>query len=220
MAVCDVVVIGSYPPMPGPATAATLAAVRRAWDGGFSVRVVSFRTGAADIAVPVAGPLAGWRLEQIRRHYGDPAHVVLVVQAGVPFFDLRPLHQVATAQGLALGLRRFKRATLVVGEDPALLWPCFRTIARSVDECIVASDESALALARRYRLPIGSITVREVDPFPAFPTGDEALTGGLYRPGGAGGLTVVELPTTTLAQRARARARLSRSMLPRRLRGR
>src|SRR5580658_10204128 len=150
MAVCDVVIVGSYPPMPGPATAATLAAVRRAWDEGASVRVVSYRTGAADISVPVAGPLAGWRLEQVRRHYAGPDQVVLVVQTGVPFSDLRPSQQVATAAGLALALRRFSRATLIVGEDPGLNPICFRALAAAVDEVVVATESSADQLSARY----------------------------------------------------------------------
>jgi hypothetical protein len=200
--------------MPGPATAATLAAVRRAWGSGFTVRVVSFRTGAADISVPVVGPLAGWRLEHIRRHYGAPAHVVLGLQPGVPFSDLRPAQQVATTAGLAIALRRFKRATLLVGEDPGLMPGCFRALVYCADECIVGSDEARRGLEERYNLRPGTVTVEEVEPYPSFPAGADPLAGGLYRPGLRPGLTVVELPTTTLAQRARAR--LTRSTFLRR----
>ncbi|HMK97895.1 MAG TPA: hypothetical protein VK425_10140 [Acidimicrobiales bacterium] len=220
MAVCDVVVIGSYPPMPGPATAATLAAVRRVWDEGCTVRVVSFRPGAADISVPVAGPLAGWRLEQIRRHYGQPPAVVLVLQAGVPFIDHRYPAQLATAGGLAVALRRFPRSTVVVGEDPRISPASFRALVRAAGEVIVDSETMAAALAERYNLQLGAFSVVELEPYPPLPPGAELGTGGLYRPRAARGLTLVEMPTTTLAERVRARGRLSRAALLRRLRGR
>lgn len=206
--------------MPGPATAATLAAVRRAWDEGYTVRVVSFRTGAADISVPVAGPLAGWRLEQVRRHYGAPPQVVLVLQAGVPFVDLRYTQQMATAAGLAMALRRFTRSTLVVGEDPGLVPVCFRALAAAVDELVVSTESAARALTERYNLGPAAATVEEVEAYPCFPAGAEPESGGLYRPRAARGLTLVEMPTTTLVERARARGRASQSALLRRLRGR
>lgn len=220
MAVCDVVVVGSYPPVPGPGTAATLAAVRRAWDESLDVRVVSFRTGAADLVVPVAGPMAGWRLEQVRRHYGGPARMVLVVQAGVPFIDPRYTRQVATAVGLAIALRRFERSTLVVGEDPDLLPVCFGAIAGAVDEVVVGTERAAAALAARYGLRPEAVTVEEVDPYPLLPAGVELEIGGLYRPRALAGITLVEMPAGTLVHRLRARGRLSRSALTRRLRGR
>ena len=201
--------------MPGPATAATLAAVRRAWERGLTVRVVSFRTGAADISVPVVGPLAGWRLEQVRRHYGGPVEAVLGLQAGVPFSDLRPAQQMVTAVGLAVALRRFKRATLLVGDDPGLTPRSFRVLARGADECVAGSDEVRRSLEERYNLRPGVVTVEEVDPFPSVPAGIDPSTAGLYRPGRDRGLTVVELPATSLSQRVRAR--LARYPLLRRL---
>jgi hypothetical protein len=218
MAVCDVVIIGSYPPMPGPPTAATLAAVRRAWDDGSVVRVVSFRPGAADISVPVVGPLAGWRLEQIRRHYGGPLEVVLGLQPGVPFSSSDPLEEMATAVGLAIALHRFKRASLVVGEDPAISPAAFKVLAHGAGECVVSTHEARRRLEERYHLRPGLVVVEEVEPYPALAEGSEPPSSGLYGPGSGRGLTVVELPTTTLSQRARTRAHLARSSLLRRLR--
>jgi hypothetical protein len=206
--------------MPGPATAATLAVVRRAWDDGSQVRVVSLRTGAADLTVPVAGPLAGWRLEQVRRHYGGPGHLVLVVQPGAPFIDLRYAQQVATAAGLVMAFGRFPRSTLVVGEDPGALPVCFRAIAGAADELVVATESDAVALTERYKLRRGLATVEEVEPYPLSSPGAEPETAGLYWSRAAKGLTLVEMPTTTLVERARARGYLSRSALTRRLRGR
>jgi hypothetical protein len=64
------------------------------------------------------------------------------------------------------------------------------------------------------------VSVEEVDPYPMLPEGAGPVTDGLYGPAGGHNLTVVELPTTTLAQRARSRLGLRRSLLARRLRGR
>jgi len=206
--------------MPGPATAATLAAVRRAWDEGLSVRVVSFRPGAADIFVPVAGPLAGWRLEHVRRHYGNPPQVVLVLEAGVPFNDRRYTRQWATAASLAVALRRFARSTVVVGEDPKLLPVCFRALAGAAGELVTDSETTAATLCERYGMARGAFRTEEVEPFPHLPTGVEPETAGLYRSRSDRALALVEMPTTTLAERVRARGRLSGSAALRRLRGR
>ena len=202
VAVCDVVIIGSYPPLPGPATAATLAAVRRAWEAGADVRVVSYRTGAAEIAVPVTGPIAGRRLDQVRQHFANPAEVVLGLQRGVPFSDPRPSQQLATAVGLAAALRRFRRATLLVGEDPEVMPACFRILASAVERFIVATPEEASWLVKQYRLKPAAVAVEEVERYPRLPDGVDPATAGLYRPGSGAGLTVVQLPTTTLADRA------------------
>lgn len=206
--------------MPGPGTAATLAAVRRAWDRGASVRVVSYRPGAADLSVPVAGLLAGRRMEQVRRHYGGPEEVVLVVQAGAPFIDRESSRQLATAAWLAVALRRFKKATLVVAEDPEVVAPCLWLLARAAGECIATNEGDARALHSRYGLPWKLITVEEAEAFPPLPPGVEPSAAGLYRPGAARGLSVVEVPPGTVAQRLRSRAKVSRDRLVARLRGR
>jgi hypothetical protein len=205
--------------MPGPATGATLAAVRRAWGQDKTVRVVSYRPGAADLAAAVAGPLAGRRLEQVRRHYGGPPEVVLVLQAGAPFCDLRLPQQLATAAGLAVALRRFRRASVVVGEGPGILPACLWLLVMAAGECVVGDDEAAMGLHERYKVPLWRISVEEAEPFPALPEGVEPATAGLYAPGGGRGLTLVEVPTTTLAARLKARGQLSRARALARLRG-
>ena len=220
MPVCDVVVVGSYPPLPGPATEATLSAVRRAWASGSTVGMASYRTGAASERVPVAGPLAGWRLEQVRQHFGRPAQLVLTVQRGVPFCDDRLWPQLATAAGLAVAIRRFRRATVIVAEDPQVMPVCLRAVVYSSRQCTVTTEADAGSLVARYGLRPGAVAVAEAEPYPPVPRGTAPEDAGLYRPGGGAGLTVVELPGTTLAQRARARARRARAGLVRRLLGR
>jgi hypothetical protein len=220
MPVCDVVVVGSYPPVPGPATEATLSAVRRAWDSGSAVGMASYRTGAASVRVPVAGPLAGWRLEQVRRHFGRPAQLVLTVQRGVPFSDDRLWPQLATAAGLAVAIRRFRQATVIVAEDPGIMPACLRAVVFSSRQCTVTTDADARSLIARYGLRPGAVVVTEVEPYPPRPVGVAPEDAGLYRPGAGAGLTVVELPTTTFRQRARGRALRARGRLLRQVLGR
>lgn len=221
MAVCDEVVVGSYPPAPGPATAAVLAAVRRAWDAGWAVRVVSYRSGAADQVVPVAGPLAGWRLEQVRRHYDGPPQVVLVLQRGVPFCDMRPAQQLATAAGLVWGFRKYQIATLVVGEDPGILRICMRLLAGAAAKVVAPTQELADRLTGHYKLASSCVVLEENGTgYPAVPQGIEPSALGLFRPGAAHSISVVDMPATTLGQRVRARAVSSKSVITRRLRGR
>jgi hypothetical protein len=63
-------VVGSFPPAPGPAAAATVAAVRRAWADGQEVVVVSPRPSAALLVMPVAGVGVGPALSKWRRPSG------------------------------------------------------------------------------------------------------------------------------------------------------
>lgn len=78
-----VLVVGSYPPIPLPAAAATLDAVRQAWADGDEVTVVSPRLSAAHLAVPVAGVLAGRRLANLRA-VTSATQVVVVMERGFP----------------------------------------------------------------------------------------------------------------------------------------
>lgn len=193
--------------MPGPATAATLGAVRRAWAEGSSVATVSYRTGAASLVVPVAGPLAGWRLEQVRRHFGEPARVVIGVQPGVPFTDPRPWARWVTAAGLALAMRRFSEATVVMGEDPGLDRWAVALLAWGASSFSTPDDGLAHLLVDEYGVARGAVRAEPVAPFPAV-TGsgaDGVPNGGLYGPGARAGLTYVELPSTSVVQRVRAR---------------
>ncbi len=108
-----VLVVGTYPPIPLPAAQATVAAVKAAWATGHQVTVVSPRLSAADYAVPVTGPLAGTRLDRIRRRVAAD-QLVLVVEEGFPLLDGPAAVQWATALGLARAMRRFDEVTLVI----------------------------------------------------------------------------------------------------------
>lgn len=113
-----ILVVGTYPPIPLPAAAATVAAVRRAWGDGDEVTVVSPRVSAAHLAVPVAGILSGRRLANLRRHTGA-TRVVLVVEPGLPVpattdggFSAR-VRQWETVRQLERAFRGFDHVTVV-----------------------------------------------------------------------------------------------------------
>jgi hypothetical protein len=114
----QVLVVGSYPPIPVPAAAATVEAVRRAWDTGGEVTVVSPRLSAAHLALPVVGILAGHRLANLRRHT-SASHLVLVLERGlpVPATGDRGLAarvvQWQTVTAMVRAFRSFDRVTLV-----------------------------------------------------------------------------------------------------------
>jgi hypothetical protein len=168
--------------------------------------MVSYRTGAAPLVVPVTGPLAGWRLEQVRRHLGAPVQVSLGVQGGVPFSDGRAWARWATAAGLALAMRRFERAELVIGEDPDIGVLAMAFLSWGARRVSAPDQELADRLVKAYWLRGGRVDVDPVDPFPAVPAGRGAGTGGgLYDPAARPGLVFVDLPPTTTAQRVRAR---------------
>ena len=153
--------MGSYPPVPGAAAAATVAAVRRAWDAGVEVVVVSPRPSAAPFVVPVAGTALGRELAKLRLAHSCN-EVVLCAEPGWPFagHDRTGSHGARTARALAQALSGFESAELVVtgeiGVAPevlALLWPL-------VGPVIASSEEVASGL-RAAGVPV----VRVVDPF-------------------------------------------------------
>lgn len=114
-----VLVAGSYPPIPRPAAAATVESVRRAWAEGYDVIVLSPRPSAAHFAAPITGPLAGRRLDNVRRHSGA-TRLVLCVEAGLPFEDPAPAWRTAlTARSMTRTMGRFDHVTLVIA-DPTL----------------------------------------------------------------------------------------------------
>jgi hypothetical protein len=79
----DVLVVGSFPPVWGAGSAATLAAVRRAWASGERVVTAALRPAGADLVAPVAGLAAGLRLERARVRAGRPARLVLGLEPGM-----------------------------------------------------------------------------------------------------------------------------------------
>ena len=182
--------------------------------------MASYRTGAAPVRVPVAGPLAGWRLEQVRRHFGRPAHLVLTVQRGVPFCDDRLVAATGDRGRAGLAIRRFRQATVIVAEDPGMMPACLRAVVYSSRQCTVTTDADARSLIARYGLRPGAVAVTEVEPYPPLPEGVAPEDAGLYRPGAGRRAHGGRAAATTLGQRARGRASRARARLVRRLLGR
>jgi hypothetical protein len=94
-------VVGSYPPVPGPAAAATVAAVRRAWARGAEVEVASPRPSAARHVLLRHGPSLGRELASLRRRLACD-EIVVCAEPGWPFPAARaPL---GTGASLAAGM--------------------------------------------------------------------------------------------------------------------
>ena len=179
-------VVGSYPPVPGQAAAATVAAVRRAWAEGREVVVVSPRLSAATCTARFAGREAGRVIERLGREHGC-REVAVCLEAGMPFPGrggavAATLRARWTARRLALALSRFEWAEVVITGDLVvpqavlgLLWP-----AASV---VVAGSEEVAALLRAS----GAKDVRVVEPFAGaglrHPVADTAAPVGPFEPG-------------------------------------
>jgi len=138
------------------------------------------------------------------------------VQKGVPSSDRRLWASWATAAGLAAALRRFDGATVVMGEDPGIPRACLWVLATSGAKFSVPHDELAARLVRRYHLPVASVQVEQVTPFPALAeeVKEGGVDAGLYRPGAGDVLEYVELPSAPASERARARLRARLERLP------
>ena len=158
-------VVGSYPPVPGPAAAATVAAVRRAWAAGRDVVVVSPRPSAAPFVLRATGArgIAREVARLGRRH--DCDRVVLCLEPGWP---LRGSAERA-ARSLAAALSSFQHAEVVVtgtasevgvtgvtGTDWHHLAPLW-----GAAESLTAGSEEVGALLRAAGAP--SVNVR--DPY-------------------------------------------------------
>ncbi len=163
--------VGSYPPVPGPASAATLAAVERAREAGYEVRVISPRPSAAARVMAFDGPGFGAELER-RCRLNAYDRVVVCAQPGWPF-PARPgllSGPARTARRLARALAVAREAELVLTGPVAdmapvivslpLLWPAVGTVSASsaalqaVAEAVVPQAQVRLAPPSTRRLPL------------------------------------------------------------------
>lgn len=130
-----VLVVGSYPPIPVPGAAASVAEVQRAWAAGYEVTVAAPRLSAAHYALPVAGLVAGRRLANLRR-VTRSTRLVLVVEDGFPLSHRSPVLQVATAALLARAMRSFDHVRVVRAGQPNLQPPAWTRLAAVADETV------------------------------------------------------------------------------------
>ncbi|MGH9076983.1 MAG: glycosyltransferase [Acidimicrobiales bacterium] len=206
-----VLVVGSYPPVTGPAAAATLGAVRTAYAGGERVVVAAPRQGAAHLHARISGPVAGLRLDRLRRQSGA-TRLVLCAEAGLPVPTggehgparrLEPAVlawlQRRTVAGLVKALDRFEAVTMVVTGDlevPARvlrpLWPPVHQVQ------VGAGARGAGELTRRLGVPAGLAGV-EAPAIRAVPAGGR---GGAPAPG-LGGVTLWGPPEVLARERPR-----------------
>ncbi|MGH9122056.1 MAG: hypothetical protein ACRDYC_08925 [Acidimicrobiales bacterium] len=112
--------MGSYPPVPVPAAAVAMEVVRKALDADEPVTVVSPRASAAHYAVRVAGPLAGRRLDRMRRLSGA-SRLTMVMEAHLPLpvgeGAVGNSQRRATVVALRRSFRRFDSVRLMVVGD-------------------------------------------------------------------------------------------------------
>jgi hypothetical protein len=134
-----VLVVGTYPPIPLPAARVTLAEVRRGWEAGHPVTVVSPRLSAADLMVPVAGPLAGHRLKNVQRHTNSN-RLVLVIERGFPVPEGPEAVQWLTVLSLTRALKAFDHVTLVEVGSAGLAPRSHAALAAAADTVRDADD--------------------------------------------------------------------------------
>lgn len=148
-----VLVAGTYPPVPGPASQATLDAVRAAVAGGAEVEVVSWRPSAAHHVGTLGGAGGAFTLERLRRRRAMD-QLVLCTEPGLPFPQgAGRLRNALTTLCLRAVLRRFDTVELVVDGELDMAGPMAALLgAGRVTVC-------------RRRPPVGgSVSPHEVTP--------------------------------------------------------
>ena len=204
-------VAGSYPPVPGPAAAATVGAVRRAWAAGLEVLVASPRPSAATYVLATTGRGLARRLGSLGREHGCD-QVVLCAEPGWPLPGPVPSRlaglplgrrarrwaaqlsrwlyerrQASSARALAAALAGYRHAELVVTGSAEDLTPCMASLAalcRAAAAVTAASEPLAGALRRAaagHGAGRRALCRRQAEPVPG-------RRGGLARgrPAGAG----------------------------------
>ncbi len=149
----NTLVAGSYPPAPGPATAATLAAVRGALARGDTVTVVSPRASAAHRRAHLGGWRAATSLGRLSRHQD---RLVLVAQPGMPFDDAD-----RGAVGALAGVirSRYRIFELWLVEPGRLSVSPIRTLWPLAARVVVAAAAEVPEVASRFDIPEARIDI-------------------------------------------------------------
>lgn len=158
-------VAGSYPPLPGEASAATLGAVRRAWQGGAGAVVVASPRPSAAHHVLSGGKSLGRQLTALRRREACDA-VVLCVQPGWPVWPRRGGSRRA-ARGLANSLLGFAHAEAVVTGTPSDLGPeldALGPVWPAVHRLTASNDQLGAELVARATSAGRAVTVEVIEP--------------------------------------------------------
>jgi hypothetical protein len=167
-------VVGSFPPVTGPAASASIAAVRRAWAAGDEVVTASLRPGAADTVARVSGPAAGFRLERARVSAGGPRRLVLVLEnaqltgghaeKGTSWVhrSTAGLRVAASIAGLVRTLDHFDDVTVVLSSALDVPKLVLAVLWRHVDSVFVSPGTERFA--QRSRVPAGLVSITESYP--------------------------------------------------------
>jgi hypothetical protein len=196
----DVLVVGTYPPIPGHASVVTLAAVRRAYAAGQEVVVASPRPGAAHRTVRLDGPDIDARLDQVRLEH-ETRRLVVCAEPGMPIplasseFGPRvrvemllhsfAVRQVDTVAALGRAMDRFDHVTVVVTGDLGVAPEVLGGLWDHVDEVLFDGepDVDRVWLAGQLGLdPKRLVDVVGV----AEPAGSPGSPGGSLEAGGGG----------------------------------
>lgn len=156
--------------MPGPAPAATVAAVRRAWAAGLDVVVASPRPSAAPIVLRAATARStGREIVRLGRRHGCD-QVVLCVEPGWPErgwgrgqSDVRGQSGVRARSGvrsLAVALSSFRHAEVVVTGEMGGGWTGLAPLWGAAELVTAGSEEIGAALRAA-----GAPAVNVCDPY-------------------------------------------------------
>ncbi len=142
-----VLIVGSFPPLPSLAAAATVATVRRELESGRTVVTASPRPSAASLVLRLTGPLGAWRLEQVRRSCAA-AKLVLSVEPGWPL----PPATFAV-------LHRFADVSLLVSEPTPAVLRVVRRLRRGA-EVVLAGQAGRPEVVAAVALAVPGVPLR------------------------------------------------------------
>ncbi len=151
---------GSYPPVPGGPSSATLAAARRELSDGAEVVVVSPRPSAAHFHFTMTGPRAALMLYLLgRRVRAD--ELVLCMEPGVPFGPgVSGVRARLEAALLGASLRRFRRVSLLVCGELAVDQSVLRGLWPVAQQIVVGSEKEMELATEVLGAPRGSVVVK------------------------------------------------------------
>ena len=139
--------VGSFPPLPSSAAAATVAIIRRELESGRTVVTASPRPSAASLVLRLTGPLGAWQLERVRRSCGA-AKLVLSVEPGWP---LPP--------AISVVLHRFADVSLLVSEPTFAVLHVVRRLRR-VAEVVLAGQAGRPEVVAAVALAVPEVPLR------------------------------------------------------------
>jgi len=132
-----VLLVGNFPPVASPGAIKALEIARQLWAAGEEVETIAPRPCAARLAIPIAGPLAGYRLANQQRRTGA-RRVVICAERDLPIPAGTTLRsqvvQWVTVRQLVRSLAAFDHVTLVTCGHHDVPAPFWRALDSAADE--------------------------------------------------------------------------------------